>query len=51
MGLFGEVYTVTFTKNGVTQTIEVKAKNMQKAKEKFGKKNGKCDNVKFKRKK
>ncbi|MBR1724927.1 MAG: hypothetical protein IJ723_07935 [Ruminococcus sp.] len=51
MGLFGETYEVTFTKNGVTQTIPIKAKNMQKAKEKFGEKYGKCDNVKFKRKK
>lgn len=48
MALFGETYEVAYTKKGINFVVEIRATSLQKAKEKFGKKYGLCDNVKFK---
>ena len=48
MALFGETYEVVYTKKGINFVVEIRATSLQKAKEKFGKKYGLCDNVKFK---
>ncbi len=48
MALFGDTYEVAYTKKGVNFIVEIKASSLQKAKEKFGKKYGLCENVRFK---
>ncbi len=48
MALFGETYEVAYTKKGINFIVEIRASSLQKAKEKFGKKYGLCENVRFK---
>ncbi len=48
MALFGETYEVAYTKKGINFIVEIRASSLQKAKKKFGKKYGLCENVRFK---
>ncbi len=48
--IFGEIFEISYTKNGINQITVIRAANLQKAKEKFGKKHGLCENVRYKRK-
>lgn len=48
--IFGEIFEISYTKNGVNQITVIRAANLQKVKEKFGKKHGLCENVRYKRK-
>ena len=50
MGLLRETYEVTYTKGFVTTTVNIRAKDLQAAKKKFGEKYGKCEDVRFRRK-
>lgn len=50
MALLRETYEVTYRKGYIVTTVIVRAKDLQSAKKKFGKKYGKCEDVHFKRK-